>query len=280
SRIMLHHQFMPNLPAIEIDVGQLKQVVVTFYNEAVQNVPDKGGILTLITGQMNVDTEFCRKFDGFLIPKPGSYVFFEIHDTRSGMTEKEIVHLFDPYFRESGEQGLKLSIALNVIKNNNGFVTVNSLLAAGNSVRVYLPASTEAEVADPHFFQQALHGVDTILLVDNEQAILTILKTIFTKLGYSVFTANNGREAVDLFEQIYDDIDLVLLDLTMPVMNGIEALKKLREIDPAVRIIMFSGYDKSEMDRVPDVQGVEAFIEKPRLIDELNQQIMDLFGRK
>jgi CheY-like chemotaxis protein len=143
-----------------------------------------------------------------------------------------------------------------------------------------LPASTKAEIPEHHFFQQTFRGVDTILLVDDEQAILAILKTIFIKLGYSVFTANNGQEAVELFEQIYDDIDLVLLDLTMPVMNGIEALAKLREIDPAVRVIMFSGYDKSEMERVPDVEGVEAFIEKPQLIDELNQQIVDLFGRK
>ncbi|MBN2091346.1 response regulator [candidate division KSB1 bacterium] len=281
-KILLHHQLMPDLPPIEADLQQIQQVVITLCLSAAESMKEKEGILTITTGLHDVTEEFCKTFTGFLLPKVDSYVFFEIHDTGTFLDESEIQRLFDPYYRkevQAGQDRLKLSTVLNIIQNNDGFIEVKSSREFGTSILVYLPITRKKIFSGEKELTRMLENVETVLLVDDEEIVQITIKRILKKLGYSVFTADNGQEAVQIFERLKDEIDLILLDLTMPVMGGADAITEIKKIKSDVNVILFSGFDKDEaLRRLPDT-NIVGFMEKPVLIDELGKRVQSLFKK-
>jgi len=281
KKIMLHHQLVPELPPIEADLSQIQQAIMAISLHAADSIGDANGILTITTGIFDVDDNYCRDFHGFLTPLPGTYVFFEIHDTGPGLDAGSIEHIFEPYFPVgSGHRSLKLPTAFNIIQHNAGFIQVQSYRQLGTSIVVYLPVTDKKISPVESKLLNVLENVRTILLVDDEEIVQITIQKILKRLGYSVFTADNGAQAVQLFQKMKDEIDLILLDLTMPVMGGEDALFEIRKIDPDAKVILFSGYDEVEISHRLQSASVLGFVEKPSLIDELARRIQKLFEKK
>lgn len=282
KKIVLHHQLKQDLPAIETEMQQIQQVFITTCLAAANLIGDKPGILTITTGVQDITAEDCEKFQGFLVPKKGTYVFYEIHTAEFQGSQDQIQTFLDLSSADKiddEKKHSKIATTLNIIQSNHGFIKVQSEKKYGTSFRVFFPATSKPIIPKSENLSQILKNVDTILLVDDEEIVQITLKRILKKLGYSVFTADDGKQAVELFREFKAEIDLILLDLTMPVMSGEDALSEIREIDPDVNVILFSGFDEREATRRLQSHGVAGFMEKPTLIDELGKRVQELFTR-
>lgn len=280
KKIMLHYQLLPDLPLIEVDLQQIQEIIHNLCLNAAHAIGDTNGIITLTTGNIEITENFCRQFEGYLTPRPGAYVVFETHDTGPTLDPTTLQARFQDLNTPNLQIGdPHLPIVLNLIEKNNGFLEARSQAGSGTSVMVYLPVSKKHFLTDDKI-PKLLENVETILLADDEEIVQLTIKRILCKLGYNVYTADNGQQAVELFQKMKDEIDLILLDLTMPVMSGNEALLEIQKIKADAKVILFSGYDEIEAARrlpIPDMAG---FIEKPSLFEELSNRITDLFRRK
>jgi len=263
--------YAPNLLSVEADPGQLEQVILNLYMNALQAMP-KEGTLRVQTENITIDSE---QFKPYRI-KAGQYVKITITDTGIGMDEDTQLRIFDPFFttreKERGT-GLGLAAVYGIVKNHEGFIDVSSRQGRGTRFEVYFPAVPKV-AAPPNILADKISpGVETALLVDDEEMIIDVGKKMLNKLGYEVLTARNGAEAVEIYESYQDTIDFVLLDMVMPKIGGGEAFDRLREISPAVKVILCSGY--SIDGQAADIlnRGCNAFIQKPFNLKTLSQNI-------
>jgi CheY-like chemotaxis protein len=218
-------------------------------------------------------------------PKSGNYVMLVITDTGIGMDEKTRERIFDPFFttKETGHgTGLGLASAYGIIKGHRGYIDVKSEEGKGTSFIVYLPAS-KAVVRDQKAVvkgEQLLTKGETILLVDDEQLIREVSREMLEVSGYNVLLAGSGQEAIDIYKDHQDPINLVILDLIMPEMGGGEVYDRLKEINPAVKVLLSSGYSiNGEATEIIE-RGCDGFIQKPFRILDLSQKINKILDKQ
>jgi PAS domain S-box-containing protein len=264
-------EYAPNLWSIEADRGQLEQVILNLYMNALQAMPQEG-TLKVETANIIIDKEQlapCRI-------KIGRYVKIVIADTGIGMDEKTQQRIFDPFFttREKGRgTGLGLASVYGIVKNHGGYIEVFSRPGQGARFEVYFPATQKTALVEKKKTDRCSCGVTTVLLVDDEEMIIDVGTRMLTKLGFEVFSARNGAEAVDLYKTWQEKIDLVLLDMVMPKVGGGEAFDRLREINSAVKVILCSGYSIDGQAQDILNRGCNAFIQKPFNLKTLSQHI-------
>ena len=209
----------------------------------------------------------------------GRYVRITTTDTGVGMDEKTRVRIFEPFFTtsEMGQgTGLGLTSAYAIIKGHRGIINVYSEKGRGSTFNIYLPASRKKKEAEEKQVPETeIRGSETILLVDDEPSILDVGKQVLELLGYTVFVAASGREAVDFFRAKCSPIDVVILDMIMPGMGGSETFDALKAIDPEVRVILSSGYSMTGEANAIVEKGCRAFIQKPFTPGELSKKIRD-----
>ncbi len=197
----------------------------------------------------------------------GLFVCLEVHDTGSGMTDEVKARIFDPFFTTKFTgRGLGLSAVLGIIRAHHGAIQLESTAGEGTTFRVYFPAvgrSPAASASAPAQSEQWRTGGGTILVVDDEEVVRKTARSTLQKYGHRVITADNGEAGVKLFENMAAEIDLVILDLTMPAMGGEEALEKLKRIDPAVKVILSTGFSHSEVTSRFHGRGLSGFLQKP-----------------
>ena len=204
-----------------------------------------------------------------------------VQDTGEGMDEKTKEKIFEPFFttRKAGRgTGLGLASVYNVVKTHGGLITVSSEKGRGAVFCIYLPASkkTAERVSDaPMEPRPVERGVETILLVDDEEAVTSVSKDMLEVLGYSVLIARSGQEAVDIYKKHHDAIDLVILDVVMPDMGGEETLARLKSIKPSVVVTLSSGYSLDGQVTKIMQQGCKTFIQKPFTINVLSQKLRE-----
>jgi two-component system cell cycle sensor histidine kinase/response regulator CckA len=189
--------------------------------------------------------------------------------------------VFDPFFTTKGSgsgTGLGLSSSYNIVKNHGGVITVDSQLGEGSEFTIYLPASGNpiepAQAKEPKIFR----GRGTILLVDDETMILDVGRQMLRQLGYAALTASSGQEAVAVYREKRDEIRLVILDIIMPDMSGLETFKRLAELNPDIDVLLASGYSVDGEARRMLEMGGRAFIQKPFSLSELSSLIHDILG--
>jgi len=261
--IVLKKKLREDLWMVDADQGQIEQVLFNLYVNAWQAMPG-GGTLSLRTDNVNVGNSAGNMPDDRMA---GAYIRIAVTDTGIGMDEKTKERIFDPFFttKDRGRgTGLGLPSAYGIIKNHGGFIGVYSEKGQGSTFNVYLPRTRKdlAEAATGAS-KELRRGTETVLVVDDEEINIQVTERILGKLGYRVITANSGREAVDLCRGLQAEIDLVILDMVMPGMDGGETYENLKRICPSMKCILASGYSINEKAANIMEKGVEAFIQKP-----------------
>jgi len=281
SRSRSEFQLGADLWPAEIDPGQISQVIANLAVNADQAMPN-GGTLHV----------HCENFsyDGQTKPQiadlaPGDYIRISVRDEGTGISEHYLKRIFDPYFTtKSHGNGLGLATTYSIIKNHNGVIAVESQLGVGSMFTIYLPALKNLEIPaeSSEKVTDSLSGSGRILVVDDEEAIRTLVEFTLSHLGYEVTQAGSAQQGVDIYRERFEAgqrFDLVILDLTLPGgMGGEEALKKLMEIDPNVNSIVSSGYaTDATMSRYQDF-GFRGVIAKPYEAEELGRIVQQVIN--
>jgi PAS domain S-box-containing protein len=266
KRVAVRLRLAPSLPAVVADEAQLQQLIMNLIINAAEAIGDNSGTVTVTTGNLEISGSEIKGATGWSDPAtPGRYVFFEVEDTGAGMDEATIARIFDPFFTtKSTGRGLGLSAALGIVRGHHGFIQVISSPGRGSTFKVLFPAARE-EIA-PESVQEAqndLTGSGVILLVDDEELVRRMAGAALAQLGYTVLEAGNGREAIELFQRHSSGIRLVILDLSMPVMNGEECLTQVRSIRADVPVLLSSGFGETEAASRFQSAGVTSFLQKP-----------------
>jgi PAS domain S-box-containing protein len=276
KKIRVETSLQKDLWLVEADASQIDQVLCNLYVNAWQAM-ENGGDLHIETCNRQLRARDIALED---MP-PGRYVQISVTDTGTGMDRETIKRIFDPFFttKQRGQgTGLGLASAYNIIKNHGGFITVSSVLNKGSTFAVYLPASHATELeTEPTEAAQVTSGSETILLVDDEDNVIAAMGNLLTHMGYTVHSATSGKEALEIFKNKKDAIDLVILDMVMPGMSGSETFDQLRAIDPAAKVLLCSGYSADDRAARLLKSGCEGFMQKPFSMRDLSHKLKEIF---
>ncbi|MBW2254208.1 MAG: response regulator [Deltaproteobacteria bacterium] len=280
KRAAIHFDCPPNLPAIEVDATQVRQVVMNLITNASEAIGDDSGTITVRTGAKECDREYLERTAISRDLPEGVYVFLEVSDDGVGMDEETQARIFDPFFTTKFTgRGLGLAAVQGIIRAHRGVVLVYSEPGRGTTFKILLPAA-EGLRRTPRPEETTLPAArGWVLLVDDEESVRQVATTMLEVMGLNVVPARDGREALDLFRASPDQFSLVLLDLTMPHMHGDEVYQQMRQLRPKVPVLMCSGYNAQEIrDRFAE-KGVDGFVQKPYTFAELATQVEALLDR-
>ncbi|OKH37806.1 hybrid sensor histidine kinase/response regulator [[Phormidium ambiguum] IAM M-71] len=266
--ITISTEISPELWAVSGDETQLHQVLVNLCVNARDAMPN-GGFLKLSVQNLVVDATYTQTH---IDARVGSYVLLTVSDTGIGIPPEIIDRIFEPFFttKEFGQgTGLGLSTAIGIIKSHGGFITVSSLPHQGTTFKVFLPAFISSVTKTQKELDLPMGNGETILIVDDEVAIREITQKSLEAYGYQSLTATNGMEAVSIYLQYSEEIDLVIIDMMMPTMDGSMAIRTLKAINPHLKIVAVSGLISG--DKLTELTGVDvqAFLTKPFTAKEL-----------
>ena len=269
-RFNLHQQ----LPTVEADATQIRQIVMNLVINASEAIGDKSGVIAITTGCMDCEKSYLK--DVWLDENltDGLYVYLEIADTGHGMNKETLAKIFDPFFTTKFTgRGLGMAAVLGIVRGHKGAIKVYSELNKGTTFKILLPASGKpAEIFNHTDLDDNWKGVGTVLLVDDEETVRGIGAEMLRELGFEAITAEDGRKALEQFKSNLD-IALVILDLTMPHMDGEQCFRELRQINPDVKVIMSSGFNEQEITQKFVGKGLAGFIQKPYKLSVLKEAI-------
>jgi nitrogen-specific signal transduction histidine kinase/CheY-like chemotaxis protein len=269
-----------NLPIIEADASQLQQVIMNLVINAAESIASSQGVVEVGTSAREVREQELLANVTRQTPSGGQYVVLTVRDNGVGMDSATQARIFDPFFTTKFTgRGLGLAAVLGIVRGHGGLLTVDSTMGAGTTFRVFFPVAQglPGETANPTVaFEQ---GSGTVLVVDDEELVRTTAKAALSRAGYRVLLASNGQEAVDLFAARSSEIDLVVLDMTMPVMGGEEALQHLAKARPDVVVLASSGYNEEEAQHRFGSR-IKGFLQKPYTAGQLTGKVGQLLRRR
>jgi two-component system, cell cycle sensor histidine kinase and response regulator CckA len=262
---------------VKIDPSQVEQVLINLVVNARDAMPE-GGRVVIETSDVELDEAYVRKHLGV---QPGPYVRLSVSDKGCGMDSETLARIFEPFFttKQPGRgTGLGLSTTYGILKQNGGHIDVETALGKGTIFRIYLPRvqgpAQQATGAAPQKLEQT--GRATVLIVEDEAALRRLLSLSLERRGYSVLTAIDGAEAIEIFRQHPHEIDVVVSDLVMPRIDGFELKRRIAELNPAMKFVFMSGYsDEIGDQRQKALEGC-AFLEKPFLPDDLANKVREV----
>jgi len=265
---------------INADPAQIEQILVNIAVNAKDAMPE-GGQLILQTECTRLDEAYCQ-----IQPetKPGQYVLLTVSDTGCGMDEETLANIFDPFYTTKGRAegtGLGLAMVYGIVKSHGGHIECVSGLGLGTSFKIYFPASEqEPSAGKTAAAELSVGGSETILLVDDEATIREVGEVTLTRFGYTVLTAADGGIAVECYRREQERIDLVILDLVMPNISGKKCLEALIGINPAVKVIVASGYSENEHRAGLIQSGARSFVGKPYEAEKLLDTIREVLDEE
>ncbi len=272
KEIVIHQEYR-EVPAVEVDRGQIEQMLMNLYVNAWQAMPE-GGDLYIQTERIRIDRNHEHSFQ----VDPGLYVKISITDSGIGMDEETRIRVFEPFFttKEVGRgTGLGLASVYGIVKNHGGFINVYSEKGIGTTFNIYLPASREERGKETAPLPENGEPAAKILLVDDEEMILEVGEQLLKSMNYSVITAESGKRALEIYEKNREQIDMVILDMIMPVMGGGETFDRLKEINPDIKVLLSSGYSINGQAQEIMERGCSGFIQKPFNLQELSDKIRE-----
>ena len=266
KKVALKYDIAADRLPIEADPTQLRQVVMNLVTNAAEALGDRGGSVAIRTGVMTADRNYLSGTYWDEELSEGDYAYLEVADTGCGMDRSTLERIFDPFFSTKFTgRGLGLAAVLGIVRGHRGAVKIDSQPGRGTTFRVLLPTSPNVVEDDPQppRISEKWQGSGLILVVDDEESVRTFVKRLLEKHGFTVVTARDGREALDVFRSQCDDIVAVVLDLTMPLMDGKETFRELRRLRSDVQVILTSGYNERDATNQFEGQKLAGFVEKP-----------------
>jgi len=266
-----------DIPLINADPEQIRQVILNILINASESIDKNVGTVTLSTGVKDCDDDYLNQSCLEEKPKAGRFIYIEISDTGCGMDAKAKSLLFDPFFTTKFMgRGLGMSAVIGIIRSHKGAIFVNSEPGRGTTIRVLFPVS-ETKIRERKIVYKESAKTDSlpkmVLIADDEEHVRNLCEITINRLGFRTLTAEDGQEAVEIFQEHADEIDCVLLDLTMPKMDGISAMDAMREIRPDVKIIISSGHSKEEISRRFKDKELTGILQKPFELKYLRDEL-------
>lgn len=276
---ILNLKLARDLPQIEADATQIRQVVMNLIINASDAIGNKPGVIVVTTGIIEYNRAYLSETEiGKDLPE-GTYIYLDVSDTGCGMEEETKAKIFDPFYTTKFTgRGLGLAAVSGIIRGHKGALKVYTKVGKGTTFRVLLPKAdrhVEALPADTKEVKD-LKNSGKVLIIDDEEEIVSVTKMMLESNGFSVLTATDGQKGVDLFSRHARIITAVVLDLTMPHMNGEEALRKMKNIRSDVRVILSSGYNEEENSRRFSDKGFAGFLQKPYSMKNLLEKILEV----
>jgi len=276
KKATLKYDYGENVPLIEGDATQLRQILMNLITNASDALEDKNGVITVRTGVRECDRAFLRQTyldDGL---PAGTYAFAEVSDDGKGMDAETRLRVFDPFFTTKFVgRGLGLAAVLGIVRSHRGAIDIRSEPGVGTTFRVLFAQAAEASepVVSDSTAPCTYRGSGQILLVDDEASVRTVGRQMAETLGFQVTTANDGAEALEIFAQDPERFRCVILDLTMPILDGEECLRELRKISAEACVLLSTGFDKREILARFEVDRVTGFIQKPYTVEILAEKL-------
>jgi len=286
KKAVLRYECDPDLPLIEGDAAQLHQVIINLITNASDALGDQAGVIVLKTSAIDVDRPYLANtyLDNDL--PEGTYACLDVSDSGCGMDANTQARIFDPFFSTKfAGRGLGLAAVLGIVRGHKGAIRVQSELGKGTTFKVLFP-TTRAQIGPidrearmrQYELVETWVGEGTILIADDEESVQSVANDTLKQHGFSVLLADNGIEAVELFEEHQREIVAVLLDLTMPVMSGKESFQRIHAIRDDVPVVLSSGYTRQDAVSRFSGDAPAAFIQKPYSPRELAKVFHDILG--
>jgi two-component system cell cycle sensor histidine kinase/response regulator CckA len=271
----------PSLQPVKVDPAQIQQILINLVVNA-RDAMLQGGKVVIETANVELDEEYAGRH---IEVQPGRYVMLAVSDNGSGIDEQTQARIFEPFFttkQEGKGTGLGLSTVYGIVRQSGGHITVESALREGTRFRIYLPptAVTELKVEDetPPMQTEVLSGTETVLVVEDERALRRLISMSLEKRGYTVLAAEDGTEALRILENNPGEIDLVVSDIMMPKLNGLELREKATLLRPEMRFLFISGYAEDTIGRTSHLPQDAGYLEKPFLPIELARKVRALLN--
>lgn len=253
-----------DLPLVKVDSTQMEQVILNLLTNASEAIGSSRGTITVTTGYRKTlpsGSTDSRE-------KKRLYVFVQVDDTGCGMSPEVLEKLFEPFFTTKfAGRGLGMAVVHGIVEGHKGFVSVSSEQGEGSTIKVFIPAVDNPDIQVTLETETKPCSSNTIsagiLLVDDETNILFIGRHVLEKYNYTVFSASNGEEAIQIYRKKKDLIQCVILDMTMPIMDGAECLRELKLLDPAVKVILSSGYNRQDAESRIHLDDISGYLKKP-----------------
>lgn len=287
KKVVLRFNLAGRLPTFEGDATQVRQIIMNLITNASEAIGERSGVVAVSTGSMHCDAAYLSSSNQTVIlaqqghtPSEGLYVFVEVADTGTGMTREVADKIFDPFFTTKFTgRGLGLSATLGIVRGHKGALKIYSEPGRGTTFKVLFPATEGSEdgIADSLKAEEPFGRIGTgkVILADDEETVRMTSQRMLSRFGFDVLVASDGREALELFRRQPDDIVLVLIDLTMPHMDGEQAFREMRRIRPDVKVILASGYNEQEATERFIGKGLAGFLQKPYSMDDLRTKVRE-----
>ena len=276
----LDWELASDLPAINADPTQIRQIVMNLITNASDALGETGGTITLRTGVTRPRDLENQRFNGPALGEESAgrrddpFVFLEIGDTGCGMTADTLGRIFDPFFSTKfAGRGLGLAAVMGIVRSHHGLIRIRTERGEGTAFRILFPpvSGIAVKLEKPSAERSDWQGSGTILVVEDEEGVREVVERMLQEIGFQTIGAEDGRHALDIMERVGDNITAVLLDLSMPRMGGAETLRRLRELRPELPVLMMSGY--TEQSVAPQFEdsgpGPTGFVQKPFLAEDL-----------
>ncbi|MEW6186676.1 MAG: PAS domain S-box protein [Thermodesulfobacteriota bacterium] len=282
KKAALRYHFEPDLPAVQADATQMRQIIMNLITNASEAMGEENGVIAVSTGVMVCDREYLRStWLNDPLP-PGTYVYLEVSDTGCGMDPETLSKIFDPFFSTKFTgRGLGLAAILGIVRGHQGAIKVYSETGKGSTFRVLLPAVAEVNTLTPRESlkeKEEWKGKGIVLLVDDDETVRIVGTQMLERLGFEVLSAVDGQEALECYGRQADHIRCILLDLTMPRLDGEECFRELRRIREDVKVVVTSGYNEQEVSRRFIGKGLAGFIQKPFSLKTLEETLKGILG--
>ena len=282
-KVQIRLELADDLPSIEGDAGQIQQVVMNLIINGAEAIGENVGLVVCRTAIQTVDNGYLEtlRAEGHYI-EPGRYVVLDVQDTGSGIDAATLPRIFDPFFTTKFTgRGLGLAAVSGIVRGHRGAIRIHTSPGKGSTFKVYFPAAEDGDAPRATDAGNRLEGNSgLVLIVDDEEAVRSTARNTLQRRGYRTIEAKDGREAVELFRQFAPEIGLVLLDLTMPFMNGEEVLREIKKIVPAVQVVLSSGFNEVEAVRCFTGKGLAGFLQKPYTASALAETVNRLIVEK
>lgn len=279
KHVALCYDPAPDLPLVEADATQLRQIVMNLVVNAAESIEAEQGAISITTGVRWADVAYLADAYQTSNLAEGTYVFVEVTDTGCGMDQATRAKIFDPFFTTKFTgRGLGLAAVLGIVRGHHGTLRVDSEVGRGSTFTILLPksASIEDRCTASTSAEREWQGAGTVLVIDDEPNVRSITARLLRRLGFTALTADDGCSGVELFQTHADDIVCVLLDLTMPQLDGQETLRLIRRMRPNARVVLMSGYSEQEAISRFAGQGIVGFLPKPFTLNDLRARLQPL----